>query len=363
MTGTMKNKPAKCCCCPCWDDKNLSNWAVVAEDWTGTTTRATSDADAVIASDRRATFQVLTAACGLTSHQTGDAVRFGFRNTAGDAVYVEAVVQTNTAYVTWTAYNHPVGESRTVLWNGPTVYGVLGIRLLYDENYEDFYYGGTGNRFTVFQTYGTTGSEQYGVCQKLTTDLTLDTAFVGTGTLDAGTTATFRLDSHYNCMCRYCTGVGATGSSGGVHLGPSEFELTIAGVTGSDADYVNVASVDVYEPRNTLFQGIFFPFAGGNNPAWNCYWGWRNPNQNGFNQYANSVDVSYSEASDQTTVNVWTSGRTTFGGPPFTAMAKWQHVYSGRIDARSIDLQMDSDDEILGNSEFAAATVTLRASP
>lgn len=346
------------CCCSCWDDKTFTNWAADVGSWTGTTTRATTSADAILSSDRRASFQVLSASCEFTSHQATDAVRFGFRNAAGDQVYVEAVVQANTNYVTWTGYKQPAGESRTSIWTGPTSFtrGTAAIRILLDDD---------NDRFTVFLIKGTTGADQFGVCAKLTTDLVFDTAFAGTGVCDSGTTATFTLGDHYNCLCHYCMGIGASeGETGGINFAPSEFELGIAGVTGSESTYINVSSVDVYEPRAAVFGGgVTGPFAGGTFPDWKCYWGWRNPTLNPPTQYGNAVEISYNAGDNETTVAVKSNSRSTVGDPVFSLRLQWHRVFSGKLDARTVDITLDSDDLTYDPGNIAgSATVTLVAS-
>lgn len=318
--------PGGCCCCECWKDSAFTNWEVVSGSWIA---GVTSSDNAVLASNRQSDpLQLLFAS--VSPPKTGDEVRVGFRNTAGDQVYVEGIwASANT--IGLTAYEHPNGGSRSSLGTIATFTATQwNVLVLFDDDY---------NRFSVWKR--PTSGVWYALVSKYLTTLSVDRGFVGTGNIDQATT--FALSYDMNCFCRYCKGIGASGSSGGIHLAPTEFEISVSGLA-DDPTYPNLWTtfnddwVLAHEPYTTQLPTAEPISIWGSVGLFQCYWTREVVGIIPYGAGSLFLYVDYDSATDISTVSFrlffrWSAF---YGGG--TSEYRWSRDISGRIDARTLDL-------------------------
>lgn len=349
--------PGGCCCCECWYDAQPHGddpWIVRAGTWQPIMLDTVSDNAIRVANRTSAVMQVANFQVQWSGIDE-NVLRVGFTNDDEDYIYIERTYDAGIQKCRESIYLHEHGSTRVLLQQSDP-YGYTGQpwlpSILIDNDYNRFAVR-QGEHYREPDTYGTWYKEQfYG--SYYYGDITFDRAFVGTGTL-ATPLARFALLSHYNCICHYCTGIRVsanliptTTSQGGIDLGPLEFEISMSGVSGALANYVNEDVVAVYNMQADSAVPVYNPKTGSWNMdyytidpadgAWRCWWRycWYD-----LQDYANQVWVHKYVFFEYGTIETGKTSvyfRLHIQAEGHTVTANFRREITGRIDARTLDL-------------------------
>lgn len=329
--------PGGCCCCECWYDAQPHGddpWIVRAGTWQPIMLDTVSDNAIRVANRTSAVMQVANFQVQWSGIDE-NVLRVGFTNDDEDYIYIERTYDAGIQKCRESIYLHEHGSTRVLLQQSDP-YSFTGLpwlpSILIDNDYNRFA-ARQGENYRTPDTWGTWYKEHYG-------DITFDRAFVGTGTL-ATPLARFALLSHYNCICHYCTGIRSsayliptTTSQGGIDLGPLEFEISMSGVSGALANYVNEDVVAVYNMQADKQYNDSYTIDSADG-AWRCWWRYY------FQDYANHVWVRNFVFFEYGTIETGKTSvyfRLHIQAEGHTVTANFRREITGRIDARTLDL-------------------------
>lgn len=328
-----KNNPGCACCCPCWEDVQFTTWAQESGKWTISGDTATITAGSYVLTsprtDDRFQYLFLSLASLLTD---GDKARVGWKDTSGNAIYVEAEKSGTNRLLS--IYSRPLGGPATLLsgpHTNPVGDGGARIYILLDDEYARFTLWRPNNSIptpTCWKVDISDGDYYY------YTPYEYRQAFIETDTADA---AVFTIGSHRNCLCRACppdqVGVAS------INYGPSEFEVSVSGVTGVNPQYFNGDYV-------LIFNGV----------KSDCVWR-KYTALGGLAGYVQHYAKLIYYATNQTLIRVGISHS--------SGTAVWEKYKSGRIDGRTINESFGPDELVsnTGSKDASAAAVTLVANP
>lgn len=266
MTGTLRNKPAKCCCdCDCILSSNFDDWIETAGDWTITTGASfeatTGDSDAELTSDvSHSGWQ--TARLVIRQRKVGEWVRFGFRDASGDdRVYIRWKVTKPAAN-----YVHDI-EIVEVDDGGPpttlaTINRVGGISSGEMARTYQIWYDPDHLIFELMYA----GATWTGPVRE-TISAVVDRPFVATETVSD--TVDFEVSTNAYALYRKCLYRSGTPVSKHTDRAPTEFEVTLSGVTagsdmnGADFGVWNDTFVLRYvEASHTYYFSAATPYSG-----------------------------------------------------------------------------------------------------